>query len=148
MESIAVSPPLSSLHSAHHLSNCPHRRLPDPRHPATCRVNFFVSHAMINTKISNMSWVNKQIISVTESGDNNELSIVLRWKDEVATKGCIAVFATVTQYHIDEIASSGPLMILGSTITSDRIGDIIEFETSKGKRTIHFGKFMCNWKHG
>ena len=42
MESIAVSPPLSSLHSAHQLSNCPHRRLPDPRHPATCRVNFVV----------------------------------------------------------------------------------------------------------
>ena len=42
-ESITVSPPLSSLHSAHQFSNCPHRRLPDPRDPATCRVNFVVS---------------------------------------------------------------------------------------------------------
>ena len=45
-DSITVSPPLSSLHSAHRLSNCPHRRLPDPRDSATCRVIFVVSQTM------------------------------------------------------------------------------------------------------
>ena len=48
--SILPSPPLSSLHSARQLSNCPHRRLPDPRDPATCRVNFVV-RPMNNNKL-------------------------------------------------------------------------------------------------